>query len=154
MKKDYFLIVDTETTMTDKVVDFGAIIVDRKGEIYSSCAVLIMPLYGDRKNNPLFFNEQQGELWSKKSLDSRYQKYDNMLDKGIRTLASVNAVNRWLENVNGKYSPILTAYNIAFDKGKCRNTDIDLGIFNQSFCLMKSAQDKYMTKKPYLNFIL
>ena len=34
-KRDYFLIVDTETTQTDMVADFGAIICDRKGNIYN-----------------------------------------------------------------------------------------------------------------------
>lgn len=153
-QKDFILLIDTETTITDKVVDFGAIVVDRKGEIHSYCDRLIMPYYNDREGNPLFFNESIGGLWAKRSLDKRYAKYDAMLDKGIRSLASVNAVNRWLENVKGKYNPILTAYNLAFDKNKCYNTDIDLNIFAQEFCLMKASQDKWMTKKPYLKFIL
>ena len=153
-KKDFVLLLDTETTITDKVVDFGAIVVDRKGEIFAQCSSLIMPFYNDREGNPLFFNEQIGGLWAKRSLDKRYAKYDSMLDKGSRVLSSVNAVNRWLDNVKGKYNPILTAYNLAFDKNKCYNTDIDLNIFTQEFCLMKAAQDKWMTKKPYLKFIL
>ena len=153
-RKQYYLITDTETTMKGQVADFGAIVVDRKGEIYAQCSVLIAGIYNDRKGNPLFFNELAGEIWNKKSLDTRYKKYDNMLDKGIRMLASVNAVNKWLSNVKGKYNPISTAYNLAFDKNKCYNTDIDINMFNQEFCLMKAAQDKWMHTKKYRQFIL
>ena len=153
-KKDYFLLVDTETTMQSQVADFGAIVVDRKGKIYAQCAVMVAGIYNDRKGNPLFFNELAGEIWNKKSLDTRYKKYDNMLDKGSRMLASVNAINRWLENVQGKYNPILTAYNLAFDKNKCYNTEIDLNIYSESFCLMKASQVKWMHSKKYRQFIL
>jgi hypothetical protein len=40
-KKEYFIIVDTETTINDKVFDFAAIVVDRKGEIYHSLACIV-----------------------------------------------------------------------------------------------------------------
>lgn len=153
-KKDYFLLVDTETTKTDKVVDFGAIVTDRKGNIYAQCSVLVAPYYNDRENNPLFYNDASGELWNKQSLKQRYEKYDSMLDKGIRMLASVNAINRWLENVKGKYDPILTAYNLSFDTNKCMNTEIDLSIYTKRFCLMKASQDRWMLSKKYLQFIL
>lgn len=153
-KKDYFILLDTETTMNQQVADFGAIVVDRKGEIFAQCAVMVAGIYNDRKGNPLFFNDKAGEIWNKKSLDTRYEKYDNMLDKGIRMLASVNAINRWLSNVQGKYNPILTAYNLAFDKDKCYNTDIDLNVFTNQFCLMKASQDKWMLSKKYRQFIL
>jgi len=40
MKKDYYLIIDTETTMNDKVADFGAVVIDRQGNIQTQCGVL------------------------------------------------------------------------------------------------------------------
>ena len=46
----------------------------------------------------------------------------------------------------------MTAYNIAFDLGKCRNTRIDLGIFAQSFCLMKAAKRQIGTLAEYHEF--
>ena len=35
-KKQFFAILDTETTMQDTVADFAIIIVDREGTIYNS----------------------------------------------------------------------------------------------------------------------
>ena len=46
-KKQYFLIVDTETTITDKVFDFGAIVCDRNGNIVQQCAVILRDNIGD-----------------------------------------------------------------------------------------------------------
>jgi hypothetical protein len=46
MKKDYYLIIDTETTMSDKVADFGAVVVDRKGNIQTQCGVLVNGVFG------------------------------------------------------------------------------------------------------------
>ena len=40
-KKQYFCILDTETTMGDTVADFAMIICDREGNIYNQCAVLV-----------------------------------------------------------------------------------------------------------------
>jgi hypothetical protein len=121
-KKHYYLIVDTETTMDEKVADFGAVIVDRKGAIQAQCGILINGIYNDRENHPLFFNEYSGDLWSRKSLDRRYNNYSEMLGNGARMLASVPAVNAWLTKAALKYSPTLTAYNLSFDLGKCVNT--------------------------------
>ena len=46
MKKDYYLIIDTETTINDKVADFGAVICDRKGNIADQCGVLVSGVFG------------------------------------------------------------------------------------------------------------
>lgn len=168
-KKDYFLLVDTETTQDFKakfngkgeeikpkipayVADFGAIVCDRKGQIYAQCAVMVHGIFGEF---PLFFSpDPKDQVFGKHTLDRRMIKYQAMLESGSRSLASIGAINRWLENVNGKYEPILTAYNLSFDTGKCRNTDIDLSIFSKRFCLMKSAQDKWAHKKDYLQMVL
>lgn len=168
-KKDYFLIVDTETTQNFSakydnqgnelkpaipamVADFGAVIVDRKGNEYSRCAAMVSGVYGEF---PLFYSsDPQDEVFGKHTLDRRYLKYQSMLESGRRILASVNAINRWLDNVRGKYDPILTAYNLAFDIGKCDNTGIDLTNFDSKFCLMKAAQDKWAHRKDYLQMVL
>ncbi len=44
-RKKYFMIIDTETTQTDKVVDFGAIVVDKKGNVQTSCAILVREMF-------------------------------------------------------------------------------------------------------------
>lgn len=154
-KKDYFLIVDTETTMAGKVADFGAVVVDRKGNIMTQCAVLINGVFTDRENDPLFFNADAGELWSKGSLDRRYSKYSEMVRDGQRMIASVAAVNNWLAKVQAEYKPFVTAYNIAFDREKCNNTGIDLTIFGaNSFCLWHAAFQKWGQSKKYLQFVV
>lgn len=153
-KKDYFLIVDTETTQDQKVADFGAVVVDRKGRIYTQCAVLVDGIFTDMENHPLFFTDDNDAVWGRATVDKRYTKYNNMVAQGSRMIASVNAINLWLAKAIGKYNPILTAYNLSFDVHKCSNTGIDLTGFEQRFCLWYASQDKWATTKAYREFIL
>jgi hypothetical protein len=150
-KKQYYLIVDTETTITDKVADFGAVICDRNGVIFTQCGVLIQSVFGV---DPLFYNTDSSGLWAKASIDRRMDNYNAMLHSGTRMLASVNAVNRWLEKAVGKYNPILTAYNLAFDNSKCANTQIDLSMFSDRFCLWAASIGNICNSKAYKQFIL
>lgn len=153
-KKQYFLIVDTETTIDNMVADFGAVVVDRKGRIYDQIAVMVDGIFTDMQNHPLFYVEGSDPLWSKESLDRRYNQYSKMIKNGTRMIASVNAINLWLAKVLGKYNPTLTAYNLAFDSNKCLNTGIDLAMFADRFCLWYASQDKWATTKAYRDFIL
>lgn len=150
-KKQYFLIIDTETTITDKVADFGAVICDRNGVIVNQCAVMVNGVFGV---DELFYDRNADGIWSRASIDRRMGKYNSMLETGARMLASVNAVNRWLEKVNAKYTPNLTAYNIAFDNGKCANTGIDLNMFADRFCLWAAAVGNICNTKAYRQFVL
>lgn len=151
-KKQYFLIVDVETTITDKVVDFGAVICDRHGTIAAQCGVLVNGIFGVDK---LFYDKtDELGIWSQKSIERRMGVYNSMLESGSRMLASVNAVNRWLEKAKGKYDPTLTAYNLPFDDGKCRNTDIDVTIFSDRFCLWAAAVGNICNTKAYRQFVL
>ena len=43
----------------------------------------------------------------------------------------------------------MTAYNIGFDWGKCRNTDIDLSLFGQRFDLMMAARTVIVPTNEY-----
>lgn len=154
-KKDYYLIIDTETTQSQKVADFGAILVDRKGRVIHQCAVLINGIYTDTENHPLFFTNDDNAIWDKRHLDKRYTKYANMLEQGTRTLASIASVNRWLDRIKGQYNPYVTAYNWSFDRHKCANTDIDVTIFgSRSFCLWSAAITKWGQSKRFRQFIL
>lgn len=162
MKPDYFVIVDTETTQPNKaenipakVADFGAIVVNRKGDIMSQCAVMVLGIYNNAEKYPLFHQGDGAEnIWAKENLPNRYNKYNDMLRAGARQYGSHNAINKWLALVKGKYNPYLTAYNLAFDTDKCNNTNIDLGMFSKRFCLMKAACDKWAISKKYRQFIL
>jgi len=149
--KHYYLIVDTETTAKNTVADFGAVIVDRQGVIHEQFGVLIdghfgtLPLFSDhRAPAEAFFSTQM--------LHRRRKHYDQLLANGQRSLCSASLVNLWLARVLGQYDPVLTAYNLSFDFGKCANTDIDLGIFSQRFCLMKAAKRVIGTRADYVQF--
>ena len=150
-KKQFFCVVDTETTVTDKVVDFAAVIVDRKGVIHNTCAVLVRDVWGV---DELFHRVSETGLWSKSNLEQRKARYAVMVEAGTRTIASVNAVNRWIEKAVGKYNPILTAYNLAFDVNKCLNTAIDLAPFTDRFCLWGAAVGNICQTKAYRDFAL
>ena len=151
-KKKFFLVIDTETTQTDKIADFGAVICDKQGNIHKEIGVLIANFYADKDNHPLF---HMGDfLGGEKNLPARYAQYDAMLNSGQRMLASVNAVNRWLARANAEYNPIATAYNKAFDWGKMRNSGIDIDQFGTSFCLWHAAVNKWGFSRKYRQFIL
>lgn len=151
-RKKFFLIVDTETTQTDKVADFGAVLVDRQGRVHKECGVLVADFYTDKEKHPLF---HMGDfLGGAKNLPKRYDAYNQMLVNGQRMLASVPAVNRWLARVNAEYNPVATAYNRAFDWAKCRNSGIDLDQFGQTFCLWHAAANKWGNSRKYRQFVL
>jgi hypothetical protein len=145
---------DSETTMSGKCADIAFVICDKKGNVINHMAVLVKGVYDDRENDPLFHNEDSDPLWSVKTLDKRYQAYDDMLNNGSRMLASVQAINTWLMQANAHYKPILTAYNIAFDLDKCRNTGINVDMFEHKFCLMHACKDHFSQSKKYRQFIL
>ena len=44
--KHYYIIVDVETTGDDRVADFGAVVVDRKGNIIASLGILVDGIFG------------------------------------------------------------------------------------------------------------
>jgi len=150
MKKHTYLIVDTETTKKQTVADFGAVIMARDGTIIEQFGAMVgghfgkMPLFSDPTANPEAF-------WSEQSAQRRAKNYDDMLERGERSIATPALINKWLERIRGQYNPILTAYNIAFDFGKCRNTKIDLGIFGARFCLMKAAK-RHFVNEDYMRF--
>ena len=149
-KKQYFMVIDTETTSDDKVYDFAAVICDRNGKIVKSCAVIV----GESADKDLFYDANAKGIWSKQFAAEKKNKYNEMLISGSRMLASVNAINRWLEKARGEFDPIITAYNIAFDRSKCANTGIDLSIFSNSFCLWHLSCAVYAKTKAYRAFIL
>lgn len=150
-KKQYFAILDTETTMENTVADFAIVICDREGKIYNQCAVLVAEHYG---NFELFHDKNANDIWGYGGLEKRKLAYKNMLDSGIRMLASVNAVNKWIQQAIGKYDPILTAYNLAFDADKCEKTGIDLTGFSDKFCLWQAAVGNICGTKQFKQFAL
>ena len=149
--RHYYLIVDTETTKRNTVADFGAVVVTKQGQIIEQFGAMVLnhfgvlPLFSDPSADPSAF-------WSEQSAKRRAKAYDAMLESGERSISSPALINLWLAGINARYAPVLTAYNIAFDFGKCRNTHINLGIFSTRFCLMKAAKRQIGTLAEYHEF--
>jgi len=149
--KHFYLIVDTETTTKQTVADFGAVIVDRQGQIIDQFGAMVLGHFG---KFDLFYDPSaaDSEFWSWQSGKRRAKNYNEMLDSGERSIASVGLINQWLAATKARYNPVLTAYNICFDLDKCRKTHINLGIFNQKFCLMKAAKRDIGVLADYQQF--
>lgn len=149
-KKQFFAILDTETTIADTVADFAIIIVDRAGVIHNQCAVMVKDQFDTTE---LFYDKNAKGIWSLEYAKQKREKYNAMLNNGSRMLASVSAINAWIAKAVGKYNPTLTAYNLAFDKSKCANTGIDLQ-FADSFCLWGAAVGNICNTKKFRQFAL
>jgi hypothetical protein len=152
-KKQFFLIIDTETTQNDHVADFGAVVCDKQGNVFEHCAVLV----NDFKNEELFHDAKlvDNSLWAKNNLQNRRLNYDAMLNEGTRTLASVNAINKFLDRVSAKYENItLTAFNLPFDLAKCASSNINLDSFTNRVCLWKLFCGHFASSKAYRKFVL
>ena len=150
-RKQFFAILDTETTINDTVADFAIIICDRNGVIYNQCAVLVR---GHYDNMELFHDKNTNDIWGYAGLQKRKAQYSAMLDSGARMLASVNAINKWINQAIGKYNPTLTAYNLAFDTAKCANTGIDITGFNSKFCLWQASVGNICNTRKFKQFAL
>jgi len=151
MSKHYYAIVDTETTKKQSVADFGAVVVTRKGKIVEQFGAMVLGHFGkfDLFSDP---SAPDSAFWSEQSAQRRAKDYDAMLESGERSISSPALINQWLAGVNARYAPVLTAYNLSFDLGKCRNTRINLGIFSERFCLMKAAKKVIGSQAGYHDF--
>ena len=150
-KKQFFAVLDTETTMENTVADFAIVICDRDGIIYNQCAVMVKGHYDQFE---LFHDKKANDIWGYSGLERRKANYVEMLNSGKRMLASVNAINNWIQQAIGKYNPELTAYNLAFDLDKCQKTGIDLSGFKNQFCLWQAAVGNICKTKKYKQFAL
>ena len=132
--KQFHTIVDCETTNDNLVADFGAVVVDRNGKVWAEFGALL-----DDSNFHF-------ALGSKKKVQ---EKYNRLMELGYRCDANVAYINNWLGFVRETFNPTLTAYNIGFDMGKCRNTGINLDQFKDRFCLMKLAKSVIVETPEY-----
>lgn len=154
-RKKHFLIVDTETTQTGMVADLGIVVCDKQGNIQCEYGLMVGEIFCNRETHPLFhvFGDAN-DVFSKASLPSRYAAYDRMIKDGRRMVATVPAINSLLAKIAVRYNPVLTAYNLAFDTGKCANTGIDLTMFDRRFCLWHAAAQKWGSRRDFLAFVL
>lgn len=149
-RRKYYLTVDTETSVNGRVVDFGAVITDKQGRVFTECAVLVNGVYG---REDLFYNRASG-FFGLKNLEIRKANYETMLQRGDRMIATVPAINKWLARANDTFKPTLTAYNLPFDLDKAAKTEIDLTIFERRFCLWREAARVFGDTKAYRAFLL
>jgi len=149
--RHYYLIADTETTKRQTVADFGAVLMTKQGEIIEQYGVMVLGHFGKM---PLFSDPTaaDAEIWSEQSAQRRAKGYDKMLEDGARSIASVAHINQWLARIKAQYNPTLTAYQLSFDLGKCRNTGINLGMFGARFCLLKAAKKVFYPLADYQEF--
>ena len=156
-KKIYYALVDSETTQIGRqIADFACVILDRRGKVHAQCAVLIRGIYDHPERYPLFYRPDapDSDIWSIRSRERRRKAYDNMLDNGSRMLASITAINRWLERARGQFNPVLTAYNLDFDVQAMRATGIDDAIFSRRFCLMQASIGAFANRRSFKKFAL
>lgn len=149
--KTYFLIIDTETTIDERVADFGAIVVDHKGNVVERFACMVFETWG---KTDLFYDKTRTGMWARSGLNRRVEKYESLIMSGDRAIVSRHGINRRMKHWLEKYNPTMTAYNLDFDFAKCQNTGIDLGIFPNKFCLWKAAVGNICKTKKYLQFVL
>lgn len=149
-RKRFYIIVDCESSLTRKAVDVAFAVTDKQGRVYASCAVLVNGVYG---KDELFYNRDSG-FFGLKNLEERKATYQDMIKDGRRMLASVRAINKWLLQAHETFRPTLTAYNLPFDEGVCKNTGIDLTIFERRFCLWKESARVFGSRKSYAQFLI
>lgn len=149
-KKQYFLIIDTETTNEDTVADFGAVLCDRFGNVEKTLGILVKDHFDTKE---LFYTPESG-FWGREGAIKRREHYVKLLETGARSMATVTGINRWLEQVAAKYNPTLTAYNLAFDVDKMRKTGIDVNLFPNRFCLWHAAVGNICESKAFKEFAL
>ena len=133
-KKHFYLIVDTETTNANMVADFGAVVVDRGGKVWAEFGALL-------DDSDFHF-----ALGSKKKVQAKYKR---LMELGYRCDATVPYINNWLTFIRDTFNPSLTAYNIGFDMGKCRNTGINLDQFKSRFDMLKLAKTAIVETPEY-----
>ena len=95
--KHHFLMVGTEPTGTNKVADFGAVVIDRHGNVVAELAALVRGIFNKPRKHTLFWNDSIGALWAKAKLTARYDNYHAMLKDGRRQYMTVQAINAWLQ---------------------------------------------------------
>ena len=146
----YWLVLDCESSMDRHVIDFGALLYDRKtSKVLNQCGLIINDFYSKEK---LFYNSDGG-LWGIKNLKKRELAYTNMLDNGDRMLASVAGLNKWLQKIGAVYGDnlTLTAYNITFDLNILSNSGVILPSVNTQ-CLWALACHFFASRKGYVKF--
>lgn len=141
------LVLDTESTITNKVYDFAFIVYNMQThKIVYKFACLVH----DNIKDELFYNYTG--FFSKNNLKIRHENYNRLFSIGHRCISNVNYINRLLIDIHKQYKPTLTAYNLNFDIRICQNSGIDFSLYNRRFCLWHSAVYIFAERLKFVKF--
>lgn len=155
-KKEYFLVLDTETCNTLEQplpYDIGWVICDRYGQVYEKHSFIVADVFCDMAD------VMQSAYYAEK-----IPKYQKELKVGIRKLSTMWNIRKVMLDDMRKYNvKKVGAYNMAFDK-KALNTLIRYNTKSkfkwwfpygtQYFCIWSMACETILNRTSYINFAL
>lgn len=154
MKKQYFIVLDTETANSVEQplpYDIGWAITDRYGNIYESHSFVVYEIYCKEK-----------ELMKSAYYAEKLPKYEKDIKQGKRKIAGIWTIRRTLLAEMKKYETnIVCAYNMGFDKRALNN---DIRYISKSWlrwffpysteyqCIWNMACSCLMNRPSYIKF--
>ncbi len=116
MKKNYYIILDTETANSVEQplpYDFGWAVIDRKGNIYKKYSYVIYEIYCEQK-----------ELMKTAYYAKKLPQYEKEIREGKRKIVSIWTTRKeFIKCMKEFNTNIVCAYNMGFDK-RALNNDI------------------------------
>lgn len=154
MRKQYYLVYDTETAGTLEnpfVYDLGFAVIDRQGNVYEQCSLVIKEIFHDN-----------WELLKTAYYSEKLPNYLKELLTGEREMVTFKEAKDLIAATCEKYNiKAIMAHNAYFDYKATRNTQkfltdgkycsfLPYGI--ELWDTMKMAKDVIATKKSYIDF--
>lgn len=156
MKKDFFVVLDTETANSIEQplpYDTGWAIADRKGNFYEKRSYVVAEIYLNEK-----------ECMKSAYYADKLPQYEKDLKSKKRILASIWTIRKQLLNDMKKYeTKTVCAYNMNFDKRALNN---DIRYISKSWlrwffpystefkCIWHMACTSILNRPSYINFAL
>lgn len=145
------LIVDTESSINNHVIDLGLILlVD--GRIKSTKNFLVHPYY---LKEELFYNKDKKGAFSKGRLAEKHKFYEELIASGKATIASVAYIQRYFDAILAQYPQAeFLAYNAKFDMELLESSGfVGLAGFKVK-CLWQLALSTVCLNKKYARWCL
>jgi hypothetical protein len=80
-------------------------------------------------------------------------QYKARIDREDLFNTTAKAVNTWLLQVNGKYSPTLMAPGLNINMKRCEAIGVDFSCFKNKECLIDSARNSLISSKTFKSFL-
>ncbi|PQA81924.1 hypothetical protein C5F52_18110 [Limnohabitans sp. TS-CS-82] len=136
--KKYYAIFDSKSQANQPWLEIALIVVDASGQIHNKMAVIC------------------GDISALKTYDgscSALSQYKARIDSEDLFHTTAKAVNTWLLQVNGKYSPTLMAPGLNINMKRCEAIGVDFSCFKNKECLIDSARDFLIPSKIFKSFL-